>query len=196
MMTPTILGWLALLPLLFLLLAASLEDVKCQRIPNRIVFIGAGLGLLFNTALPEGLGFVSALPGGLGFFGGMQGMALGMAIFLPIYLLRAMGAGDVKLMGMVGAFLGPAEVLGAVLGTFLAGGVLSLGFALKNRVVGRVFENIRTMIYMAFFKVATGSLPTMEDAPQTAGKLPYAIAIAVGTTGYLLWRGMGGRIPW
>lgn len=195
-MTPRILGWLALLPMILLLAAAVLEDVKHHRIPNPVAFSGAGLGILFNAVLPEGLGFVSALPGGLGFLGGLEGLALGMALLLPLYWLRAMGAGDVKLMGMVGAFLGPAEVVGAVLATFLAGGVLALSFALRNRVVKRVFENIRTMIYMGFFNVATGSLPTMEDVPQTAGKLPYAIAIAVGTTGYLLWRAMGGRILW
>lgn len=195
-MTPRILGWLALLPMTLLLAAAVLEDVKHHRIPNLVAFSGAGLGILFNSVLPEGLGFLSVLPGGLGFLGGLEGLALGMALLLPVYWLRAMGAGDVKLMGMVGAFLGPEDVLGAVLGTFLAGGVLAIGFALKNRMVGRVFHNIRTMIYLGFFKVATGSLPTMEDAPQTAGKLPYAIAIAVGTTGYLLWRAMGGRIPW
>ena len=197
MMTPKILGWLALLPMFLLLATATLEDVKRHRIPNSIAFSGAGLGILFNAVLPEGFGFVNPmLPGGLGFLGGLEGLALGLALLLPIYLLRAMGAGDVKLMAMVGAFLGPEDILGAVLVTFLAGGVLSIGFALKNRVAGRVFQNIRIMLYMGFFKAATGSLPTMEDAPQSAGKLPYAIAITVGTTGYLLWRTMGGRIPW
>lgn len=195
MMTPKIMGWLALLPMLLLLATAVLEDVKHHRIPNSIAFSGAGLGILFNAMLPEGYGFLNpVLPGGLGFLGGLEGVALGLALLLPIYWLRAMGAGDVKLMGMVGAFLGPEAVLGAVLGTFLAGGVLALGFAVRNRVVGRVFQNIRAMIYTGLFKAATRQLPTMEEVPQTAGKLPYAIAIAVGTTGYLLWAGMAGKV--
>lgn len=193
-MTPKLLGWLALLPMLIFLLAASLEDIRSQRISNRLVLLGAGMGLLFNSVLPEGLGFVSALPGSLGFWAGLAGLAAGMALLLPIYWLRAMGAGDVKLMGMVGAFLGYQAVVGAVLGTFLAGGVLALGFAVKNRVVGRVFHNIRAMLYLGYFKAATGQLPIMEDIPQSAGRLPYAIAITLGTAGYLLWKGMGGRV--
>lgn len=192
-MTPKILGWLALLPMFILLAAAVLQDIKYHRIPNSIAFSGAGLGMLLNTLLPEGTGFVSWLPGSLGFLGGLEGAALGLVLLLPMYLLRAMGAGDVKLMAMVGAFLGPKAVLGAVLGTFLAGGLLALGFAVKNRIVARVFQNIRTMAYTGWFKTATGQLPTMEDMPQTAGKLPYAIAIAVGTTAYLLWAAMGGE---
>lgn len=189
-MTPKILGWLALLPMFILLATAVLQDIKYHRIPNSIAFSGAGLGMLLNTLLPKGMGFVSWLPGSLGFLGGLEGAALGLVLLLPMYLLRAMGAGDVKLMAMVGAFLGPKAVLGAVLGTFLAGGLLALGFAVKNRIVARVLQNIRDMVYMGAFKAATGQLPTMEDMPQTAGKLPYAIAIALGTTTYLLWAAM------
>lgn len=176
-----------------LLAAAVLQDIKHHRIPNSIAFSGMGLGILLNTLLPEGTGFAGWLPGGLGFLGGLKGAALGLALLLPMYLLRAMGAGDVKLMAMVGAFLGPTAVLGAVLGTFLAGGLLAVGFAAKNRIMRRVFQNIRSMISVGLFKTATGQLPTMEDMPQTAGKLPYAIAIAAGSAAYLLWAAMGGE---
>lgn len=171
-----------------LLLAAVWEDVRYQRIPNRLVFWGAGLGVLLNVFWPQGAGFVSQLPGGLGFVSAVAGLAIGLAALLPMYLLRAMGAGDVKLMAMVGAFLGPDEVLGAVLCCFLAGGVLSLGYAWKIGVLRRMLQNIRFIVCSSAVKIAGGSVPTLEDAPETAGKFPYAAAIAVGSLGYLAWK--------
>jgi prepilin peptidase CpaA len=105
-----------------------------------------------------------------------------------MYLLRVMGAGDVKLMAMVGAFLGIEDVLGAVLATFLAGGVLSLAYAWKIGVLRRTLQNIRFILYSNAVRMAGGSVPTLEDAPETAGKFPYAVAIAVGTLGYLVWK--------
>lgn len=187
-MTPGIVGWLALVPMGLLLLAAVWTDVKAGRIPNQVVFSGLALGILFNTALPGGLGFASSLPGGLGLWSALAGAAIGLAVMLPMYLLRAMGAGDVKLMAMVGAFLGTEDVLGAILATFLAGGVLSLGYAWKTGVLRRTLQNIRLIVYSGAIKIAGGSPPSPDDAPETAGKFPYAVAIAVGTLGYLAWK--------
>ncbi|MBZ0096887.1 MAG: prepilin peptidase [Sulfuricella sp.] len=190
-MTPKILGWLALLPMLLLLATAVLEDIKHHRIPNSIAFSGAGLGILFNAVLPEGLGFVNPmLPGGLGFLGGLEGAALGLALLLPIYLLRAMGAGDVKLMAMVGAFLGPEDVFGSILATFLTGGVLSLAYAWKIGILRRTLQNIWFILYSSMLRAVVGSPPALDDAPETAGKFPYAVAIATGTLGYLVWKSM------
>lgn len=188
MMTPKILGWLALLPMILLLAAAVLEDVKYHRIPNSIAFSGMGLGILFNTVLPEGFGFVSSLPGGLGFLGGLGGAALGLALLLPMYWLRAMGAGDVKLIAMVGAFLGAEDVLGAVLAIFIAGGIVSLAYAWKIGVLRRTLQNIRFIVYSSAIKIVGGTPPVLDDAPETAGKFPYAVAIAMGTLGYLVWK--------
>ena len=145
--------------------------------------------------MPEGFGFSSRLPGGLGFLSAIEGLAIGLVVMLPMYLLRAMGAGDVKLMAMVGAFLGPEDVLGAILATFLAGGVLSLAYAWKIGVLRRTLQNIRFILYSGAVKIAGGSVPTLEDAPETAGKFPYAVAIAVGTLGYLVWKSTG-KVGW
>lgn len=194
-MTPRIVGLLALLPMVLLLLAAVREDVKHQRIPNLLVFPGAGLGLLLNTFFPEGWGFVSQAPGGVGFLDATGGLLSGAITLLPMYLIRVMGAGDVKLMAMVGAFLGLNDVLGAILATFLAGGVLSLGFAWKIGALRRTLQNIRFIFYHGAVKVAGGSMPTVEDAPESAGRFPYAVAIAVGTVGYLAWKSIW-KIGW
>src|SRR4051794_15864624 len=101
-LTPALVATIVLGLLCALLLNAIWNDVKSHRIPNRLVFIGAGMGLLLNTVLPEGYGFISALPGALGFWRALVGLGLGILILLPLYMMRGMGAGDVKLVAMVG----------------------------------------------------------------------------------------------
>jgi prepilin peptidase CpaA len=146
---------------------------------------------MLNVFMPEGAGFAAThLPGGAGFLHAIEGGAIGLAALLPMYLLRAMGAGDVKLMAMVGVFLGPVDVLGAVLATFLAGGALSLGYAWRIGVLRRTLQNIRMVLCAGAVKVAGGSFPTLDDAPETTAKFPYAVAIAAGTLGYLAWKGV------
>lgn len=189
-MTPRIAAFLALLPMVLLLITAVRQDVKNYRIANAVVFWGAGLGLLLNAVMPEGFGFANSIPGGVGFLSALAGLAIGLAALLPMYMLRAMGAGDVKLMAMVGAFLGPDDVQGAILVTFLAGGVLSIVYVWKIGALRRTLQNIHFILYSSAVKVAGGSLPTLEDAPQTAAKFPYAIAISVGTLGYVAWKTM------
>jgi len=167
-----------------LLLAAAWVDIKSRRIPNRLVFWGTGAGIVLNAVLPDSPGFLGAL----------GGLALGLGLMFPFYVLRAMGAGDVKLMGMVGAFLGPADLVGALLGTFVAGGVLALAVALGTGVFPRLLRNLRVMFYLAVSRIYTGRLPSFEEAPETAARLPYAVAICVGTLGYLAAKALGWRL--
>ncbi|MES2071430.1 MAG: A24 family peptidase [Pseudomonadota bacterium] len=169
-----------------LLLVAVWTDVKGHRIPNRLVFAGAALGILLNTFLPEGRGFVSILPGALGFWSALAGMVLGVAIPLPMYALRAMGAGDVKLMAMVGAFLGPLALGIATLLIFIIGGVLSMLTALRYGTLGLLISNVRTIMLSSFFKAVLHEMPVVDSAPVSAGKMPYGVAIAAGTYLYIV----------
>lgn len=164
-----------------LLFVAALIDVNSHRIPNLLVLAGAGAGILINTAFAAGLGLASAA----------GGIAVGLVLLLPFYLLRAMGAGDVKLMAMTGAFLGPWDTLGAVLGTFLAGGALAVLFVLKAGTARRMVHNLREMVMASFFKAAMGSLPVLDAPTVSAGKLPYGLAIALGTAGFIVLHGFG-----
>lgn len=183
-LTPALVANVVNIILCALLLGAVWNDVKSHRIPNRLVFVGAGLGLLLNSVLPEGTGFVSGLPGALGFWTALEGLALGMIIFLPMYILRAMGAGDVKLMAMVGAFIGPNALIGTIVLTFLIGGLLSLLTALRLGTLDRLFDNLRTMMMSSIFKAVLHEIPTIDSASVSAGKLPYGVAIAAGTLSY------------
>ncbi|MDP5238042.1 prepilin peptidase [Uliginosibacterium sp. 31-16] len=169
--------------LLALLAAALWQDIISRRIPNRLVLAGLLAGLACNALLSQGAGLFMADAGGLGLGKALLGMLAGGAMLLPLYLLRAMGAGDVKLMAVVGAFLGPLQAFGAALLTFLAGGLLALAAALFARSLPQVLNNLRLMLlYLASGREAG---LRVSDAP-TSGRLPYAVAIAIGTLLQLL----------
>lgn len=189
-MTSALIGFLALIALTVLMLLATREDIRSRRIPNKLVLVGVLLGLGLNGLLPAGSGFNSSIPGGLGLLAAAKGMVLGIAVLLPMYLLRAMGAGDVKLMGMVGAFLGPVDLIGAVIATFIAGGVMALVVALWSKQLVNMLQNVKLMLFSGLLRMNAGQLPTMNDLPVSVGKLPYAVAIMVGTLGYLVWQRM------
>jgi prepilin peptidase CpaA len=157
--------------LLSLLSVAVMFDVRSHRIPNWLVVIGLVVGIGYHGLMPQGAGVGYAL----------QGAGIGLGLFLPLYLLRAMGAGDVKLMGMVGAFLGPSSVLAAILATLIVGGILAIGVALWKGVLGRTFANIRFILMHAAVTASSGTPPTLEASCVSSGKLPYAVAIAGGT---------------
>ena len=187
-MTPGLMGLLALLPLVLLLLVIAQQDIRSHRISNKLVLIGVVLGVVLNGLLPEGWGFNSAIPGGLGWLGAFKGLGVGLAVLLPMYWLRAMGAGDVKLMAMVGAFLGAGDVLGVTLATFIVGGVMAILLALWSKKFAAFMQNIKFMLLGGIVNMSTGRLPVMEEAAVSVGKMPYAVAIMVGTLGYLVWQ--------
>lgn len=174
-----------------LLSAAVWHDIRNHRIPNAIVFSGAALGLLLHSVVPAGLGFASAVPGGLGFMKSLAGLGIGLAALLPLYLLRATGAGDAKLMAMVGAFLGPLDALGAVLGTFVAGALLAIAYGIKAGVLGRMARNIRVILYGAAARLAAADGPAFDAGTDSAAKVPYAFAIALGTGAWLALKEFG-----
>lgn len=151
-LTPQTIAAAVMVVLSLFLFGATWGDLRRRRIANRLVLAGAAAGLFFNTVGPEGLGYASALPGALGFWTALAGLATGLGLMLPLYLLRAMGAGDVKLMAMVGAFLGPQATVGAVLATFIAGGLLILAVVLAQGTFARLLCNIRTMLLAGFFR--------------------------------------------
>lgn len=164
-----------------LLGAAVWHDVRTRRIPNGLVLGGALAGLALNAALPAGASLFADPPGGLGLLASLAGLGLGLATLLPMYALGAMGAGDVKLMAMVGAFLGPDGVLGAALLSLLTGGVLALAMALWMGALPQVLGNLCLMLRHSLLGWLLGNAATFEPPPASTGQLAYAIAIAGGT---------------
>jgi prepilin peptidase CpaA len=167
-------------PLLILLCAAAWHDARSFRIPNSIIVIGLALGLALNSFAPDGLGFSSAA----------LGMIAGLVGLFPLYLLRIWGAGDVKLMAVVGAFLGVADLLGSLLVSLLAGGLLAVVVALQRRTGRVLIENLRYLAYQLFFSLQARSASAMEAPAISAGKVAYAIPILLGTAAYLAYSGL------
>lgn len=154
---------------------ATWHDATERRIPNRVVFAGA------LTALG-----LSALPGGIGWLQALGGLATGLAVWMPLYLVRVMGAGDVKLMAAVGAFTGFSGVLGVSLATLVAGGVLSLVWAVRHAALGAMLRNLRTGLCIGIGQVTAGRLPQAADFPVSRQRMPYAVAISAGAVAQLL----------
>lgn len=149
------------------------HDATVQRIPNWAVLSGAVAALALSIA-----------PGGIGLGSALAGLVAGFVVLLPFYLLRVMGAGDVKLLAAVGAFVGFSGVLGLALVTFVAGGVMSLAWAIRFRLVRTVFGNLRAGLFIGLGRVAAGSLPRADDLPVSTIRVPYAFAIAIGSVAY------------
>ncbi len=178
-----LLGWLFFdrrtgMQILLLVLAAVL-DYQTRRIPNWLVVSGALYGAIYNTLLPPTPHDNFLFP--------LMGLALGLVLFLPLYLMRAMGAGDVKLMAMVGAFLGPADTLYAALFTMVSGGVLAILLTLMRGTALAMLKNIAMYFQISLVGVANRAAPSLQNVPRASvGKLPYGVAIAIGTIGYLV----------
>lgn len=187
---------LPLLLLLALLGAAVYHDVRARRIPNAIVFAGALAALALHALLPRGAGLFGTPMGGLGIASSLGGLALGLALLMPMYVLRLMGAGDVKLLAMVGAFVGAGDALAVGVLTLVAGGVLALAFAAWQRQLKRVAANAWHMTLHTTFAALAGQGAAPVAPPQAAsGRLPYAVAIAVAGAGCALWLRAFGELP-
>lgn len=195
-MTPDLRSLLPALLLGGLLAAAVFTDVRSRRIPNHLVLVGLLAGLGLQASVTPGAGLFNQPFGALGLLPALGGMLLGLLLLLPMYALGAMGAGDVKLMAMVGVFLGPLDTLGATLASVLAGGVLALAVALAQRKLGKVAENVKVMALNSALRAAGGGDARVTAPPQATGQLPYAIAIASGSIGYLLLTRLAGWNLW
>jgi prepilin peptidase CpaA len=150
------------------------------RIPNRITLTGAAAGLA-----------LALLPGGIGIWEAAGGLGVGLAMFLPMYFFRGMGAGDVKLMAAAGTFLGPSGALAAALYAYALGGLLTLAYAWRAHALTRLFLNLRIFAYASAARIAGGSAPSAEDLPLTQLRAPYALAIAAGVLLHAITRQIG-----
>lgn len=173
--------WLSLKMELILPLLLSVwiawGDVKTRRIPNYLT-LGAALA---------GLGFQLGYHGWPGLKAGTLGLALGFGLLMLPYLAGGLGAGDVKAMAALGAWLGPWRTLFLFAYMGLAGGVLALG-ALWWR--GLLWAKIRqTWAFLLNYLLLGrhGGGPRSTPSPQTPG-IPYGVALALGMA-LLCWRG-------
>jgi len=163
--------------LLAVVALAAVIDIRTRRIPNVLTFGAAGVALLYH-AWTSGLNGVGQ---------SVAGWGVGIALFLPMFLLRGMGGGDVKLLGAVGAWLGPAGALWSGFYSVMAGGVLALVVGAWHGYLGKAFRNL--WVLLGFWRVAgVQQLPglTLDDA--RGPRLAYGVAIAAGTAVVVLFK--------
>ncbi len=170
--------------LTLLLVFACLTDLRERRVKNVMVLAGlavAAIGHLMPHLLAADLRGAA-----LALLATVSGAATGLLVFLPLYLLRAVGAGDVKLLAMVGAFLGAEATLQAGLYSAIAGGLLSLLFLCRPSVARRAVANLRAMRLSIGSRLRGLPVPAgVNPLQRSAARIPYALAIAAGTWGQL-----------
>ncbi len=167
-----------------LLIAAGVTDLRSRRIPNVLILAGLTLAFIAHSIILT-TGSISLA--GPAWWSPLAGLLTGLASLFPLYILRATGAGDVKLMGMVGAFIGVQSVLTATLYTLLVGGLLSLVFMLGRGVAAQTLANVRFLLTDWMLRASSGQGTRLAPLHTTAARLPYAVAIALGTGAALLW---------
>jgi prepilin peptidase CpaA len=164
-----------------LLIWAAYIDGKQLRVPNWLTFPMVLSGLIYSTWVGgwEGLG------------DGLLGMLVGLATLLPLYAVGGMGAGDVKLMAGMGAWLGAAVTWNAFVVSVIVGGVMALAMVLWRRSWKKHYGNF-LMILLEFLTVKSPqqlSQIAAERKPQML-LLPYGIPICIGSIAYFLYAGM------
>lgn len=167
--------------LIAILLVAAAIDWRTLRIPNWLTVPAMLYGLAYNATHGQ------SLWGGLG-TGGF-GLVVGLVILLPLYIIRVMGAGDVKLMAAVGAFLGPLVVLKAALFVFVVGGIAALAYAVSHRASRQLAANLTEFAESLVLPGVPVWRPGLGSA--SIGSLPYGVSISAGTILFLFSRQLG-----
>ena len=167
----------AIILLLIMGMAIAL-DLRWRTIPNWLTGPSILVGLGLHTFMNQFAGFVFSL----------EGAAVGLGLFVILYACGWMGAGDVKLFAAVGSFLGPAQTISAAVAIALVGGLVALvvlGFHQGWRRTGLwLWSYVQAMLL-------TGSVQRLTPDQGGAPKVPYAVAIGLGTIGSYWWYPLG-----
>lgn len=163
-----------------ILIIAAIIDIRVQKIPNVLTF----------PAMLTALTFHSVTGGFKGFVFSAEGLALGIALFLIPYVMGGMGAGDAKLMGAIGAIVGPRAVVLACLFTAVAGGFYALIVFLLNMPYFKSFIQ-RSTLTLKVFAFTRNFIPIPADESEKKPRLCYGVAIAAGTFSYLILEAYG-----
>ncbi len=146
-------------------LVATVTDLRTRRIPNALTASMAALGV----------GFAATGISGMSIGASLVGLALGLALMLPGHFLGATGAGDVKLMGAVGAVVGPGMVVSAFLFTAIAGGVLAVAVAVQRQRLAATIAGTGRLI------AAPAEAHQDIRSATPARRFAYGPAIAIGS---------------
>jgi prepilin peptidase CpaA len=164
--------------LLVLVLIAAVYDLRYRRIPNWLTVSGVLAGLGLNAFLDQGRPgmFVSSL----------MGLVIAFVLNFGLYALRAMGAGDVKLMAAIGALVGWERWFGIFFVTALIGGVMALILVVARGRLKKTLFNVSFILSeMKSGRPAYLANEELDVKNKKALGLPHGAVIAVSTIFYL-----------
>jgi prepilin peptidase CpaA len=165
--------------LAILLIVAAVCDIRAHRIPNVLSVFGLALGLLRH----------GCRSGGPGLLWSSEGIVVACLALLP-YALGALGAGDVKLLGAVGALMGPVFLLWTLLGTIFFGAFLAIIWAMTRGVLRETLINAAFGLHLLGARAGVAALASTSKA----GRMPLAPAIALGAL-WAFWHLYGQVMP-
>ncbi len=173
-------NWPVWLVVVFLVLAAVIDGFELK-VPNWLTFPMILSGWAYST-----IAF-----GWQGLWYSLVGTAVGLVLLLPAYAIGGMGAGDVKLMAGVGAWIHGTHTFYAFCLSTVVGAILAVGMVL----VRRGWKKHSNQFWMILSEITTIRDPNELSAIAAQRKssmllLPYGIPIAIGTIGYFFWAGM------
>jgi prepilin peptidase CpaA len=157
-------------PTLIVLAVATVTDLHSRRIPNWLVLPFLFVGIIVCGWLQGWHGILQSL----------AGMGVGALLFGILCWMGGMGMGDVKLCAAIGAWIGPAQMLTALVLTGIAGGVIALCWAAAGGFLGELFNGAGDLIFGLKTRGLRPHPELVLDNP-LAHKMPYAPAIAIGT---------------
>jgi prepilin peptidase CpaA len=174
---PTLIAAIAVI----FIVACCVVDARTRRIPN----------VLSASAMIAGLGLNTAYFGVSGLGVSVGGLLAAAAVLLPAFAVGGLGAGDVKMMGAIGALLGPELALAALgLGMIFGGLIMVAHLARRGRLKEKLGD---TWAMVAAASLARSIEPLRAPgADPDAVALPYSVPLALGTVAVLLffgWRG-------
>jgi len=166
------------------LIVAAVIDGLQLKVPNWITYPMIFSGWLYSV-------FLSPYPGWEGLWLSLIGTVVGLAVLLPAYAIGGMGAGDVKLMAGVGAWMWGTVTFYAFAVTTIVGAVMAVGMVLWTKS----WDKHKTQFWGIINEIVTVKDP--EKLAEIAAErkprmflLPYGIPIAIGSIGYFAWHGM------
>lgn len=157
-------------PTLIVLAIATFTDVRSCRIPNWLVL----------PFLVAGVGVSGWMQGWHGVGQSFLGIGLGALVLGFLCWMGGMGMGDMKLCAAVGAWIGPAQLMVALVVMAMAGGIMALCWAIGGGFVGELFDGAGDLFFGLKKRGLRPHPDLILDNPLTR-KMPYAPAIAIGT---------------
>lgn len=160
-----------------ILIISTLTDLRLHKIPNFLTYSAMLFGLLYNTFLTGTEGFLYS----------SAGIVTGVGVLFIFYLMGGMGAGDVKLLGAVGSFLGAKGVFWTFLFSAIAGGLYSLILMMVYRK--KFAGTLSNLYYSGIHLIMTRKLLDFGTIhTDNRPRLCYGLAIGVGTGTYLVMK--------